>query len=154
MCCVTLSDHQYPCKTQQRVGNHLTSPLSLLQTMAKTLSNSNPPRQIRCTVGKIPPYPRLSPTPLPPSPLSKPCCDWRPFSSLIVAAYRAGRGAAGVVYCGRQPWDNSCTGGRKRQQSEQEKFTQGETRWGLTSHCRWHFFRLLVSDMWAAHVPR
>lgn len=58
MCCVTLSDPQYSCKSQQRVGNHLTAPLSLLQTMAKTLSNSNPPpRQIRCTVGKIPPLP-------------------------------------------------------------------------------------------------
>lgn len=79
-------------------------------------------RQIRCTVAQI--------SPLPPS---KPSCDWWPTSSLIVAAYRAGRGAAGVVHCGRQPWDNSCTGGRKSQQSEQDKFTQGEARWGLTS---------------------
>lgn len=97
-----------------------------LQTMVKKhcqIPNPPPPpplRQIRCTVAQISPLP-----------LSKPSCDWWPTSSLIVAAYRAWRGAAGVVHGGRQPWDNSCTGGRKSQQSEQEKFTQGEARWGL-----------------------
>lgn len=88
----------------------------LQQTMIKnTVKFHTPTRQIRCTVAQISPLPG---------------CDWWPTSSLIVAAYRAGRGAAGVVHSERQPWDNSCTGGRKSQQSEQEKFKQGEARWG------------------------
>lgn len=57
-----------------------------------TVRFHTPSRQIRCTVAQISLLP-----------LSKPGCDWRPSSSLTVAAYRAGRGAAGVVHCGRQP---------------------------------------------------
>lgn len=86
-------------------------------------------RQLRCTEARTPPS-SLYPPPLC-LPLNKPRCDWSPTSSLIVAAYRAGRGAAGVVHSGRQPWDNSCTGGRKSLQSEQEKLSQGQARWGL-----------------------
>lgn len=86
-------------------------------------------RQIRCTEARISPPAPLPLSSAPPLPLlSKPRCDWSSTSSLIVAAYRAGRGAAGVVHGGRQPRDNSCTGGRKSLRSEQEKLCQGQAR--------------------------
>lgn len=99
-------NHPLGCGKKQKTKK----PLPKFQT-------PHPCRQIRCTGARTPT-----------SRLSKPGCDWWPASSLIVAAYRARRGAAGVVHGGRQPRDNSCTGGRKSQQSEQEKLTQSQAR--------------------------
>lgn len=76
----------HPCYNKRTIGEYTAD------YGENTVKFHTPPRQIRCTVAQISPLP-----------LTKPGCDWWPTSSLIVAAYRAGRGAAGVVHCGRQP---------------------------------------------------